>query len=522
MRPRFNDMKKTIKRTLALLLLTVVFLQALPLSSNAAVYSYTWCREIINNAPLNPQKTGFKKLDARVESMIAGFKKDATTTFDLLQACYDWLVRNVTYDRSLVYYPYYDFASRTPCPLPFYAIYFAYEPLFEKEGVCDNFASAFAVMARAIGLDSYIKTGTMTWSAGTTGHTWCEIEIDGVSYLFDAQADNSIYASRGKENHWYFGRRASEMGNEYGYDQTKTDRLRAGTRSVYDECADSYCFVTYSIGGNGSVSIGARSESNAQMSDRSALWNSKDYSYKFSGWLATTGCASFGTSCTFSARPDSGATFLGWYVGNKLVSTDRSYTLTASGDVVVEALFSGDRFGDVQYGKWYYEPVYFCFERSLMSGTSTTRFSPNSVLSRAMAVTVMAKMVDVDAAEYGGSSFDDVAVGTWYAPYVEWAKSAGVTAGVTATEFKPSDPVTREQFAVFLNALARYKKYGYISNADISHFADASAVDAWASGAVKWASSLGIMAGDDRGYISPRSQVTRAQAAAMVMRFRTA
>ena len=517
-------MKKSVKmktRALVALLLAAIFcVGAFPVFTSAATYSHYSCRDVINGAQLRPQKTGFITLDKRVETLISGFKKNAKDTFELLQACYDWLVRNVTYERSLVYYPHYDFASRTCCPFPYLVVYFAYEPLFKYEGVCDNFACAFAVMARAIGLDAYIKTGTMTWSAGTHSHTWCEIEIDGVSYLFDAQADNSIYASRGKEQHWYFGRKASTMGSEYGYDTTKTAQIRKGTNSVYDKAEEKYCFVTCSVGGNGSVTYGGVSESRARNADPSRQYYGSDYTYKFSGWLPSTGCASFGATCTFTAKPNSGASFLGWYVGNKLVSTSTQYSLTAKSDTLVEALFSGERFNDVASGTWYHDAVYYCANNSLMSGVSMTRFAPTTTLSRAMAVTVIAKMINVDASKFTEVSFEDVVKGSWYAPYVEWAKSVGITAGISETRFAPAASVTREQFAVFLNALARYKNYGHLSNANISGFSDASSIHSWALNAMKWAYAKGIISGNDKKQLSPLSDISRAEAAVMVKKFR--
>jgi len=515
-----TNKKIVLRRMISLLFAALFIFQCFQIVSFADTYSYTWCEDLINSVELHPQKTGFTALDNRVSALISGFKKNASTGFELLQACYDWLVRNVTYDRSLVYYPYYDFASKYKCPVPFYAIYFAYEPLFKYEGVCDNFASAFMIMARAIGFDSYLKTGYMTWSAGTTSHTWCEIEIDGVSYIFDPQADNSTYKSRGREIHWYFGRPASQMASTYSYNSSLTAKFREGTTSVTASRSAEYCFIKYSVGGNGTVSSGGVSESSAQLAARVALWTNGNYSHQFSGYLSTTGCASIGASVKLTATPKSGASFLGWYVSNKLVSTNTVYTFTAKNDVTVEALFSGERFNDVASGTWYHDAVYYCFKNSLMSGTSITKFEPDTVLTRSMAVTILAKMVNADVSSYTDVSFADVKKGSWYAPYVEWAKDVGITAGTSDTLFSPEGKVTREQLAVFFNALARYKNYGHISNADLSKFSDADQIHSWALNAMRWAYVKGILAGNTEGRIMPLEYATRAQTAVMVKKFR--
>ena len=498
--------------------------QLVPLTSAAASYDYTSARKLLNNAKLYPQKTGYQKLDARVAELISSFRKNASDTFDLVVAAYDWLVYNVTYDRTITYYPNYDFNSRRYCPVPFYAVYFAYDPLFMREGVCDNFSSAFVVMARAIGLDAYLISGTQVTSSQTYSHVWTEIVIDGVPYIFDPQSDNSVYKSQGKNRHLYFGRpsSSSDMVKMYRPDSSRTPRFKAASTPVDQTPEAGYCYITYAAGGDGKVTDNGLTQSQAQMKARVELWNRKNYSHQFAGYLSDTSLASFGTSVTLKATPSSGAQFLGWYIGSKLVSQSTSYTLTAEKDTFVEALFTGEQFRDVKSGSWYHDAVYFCSSRSLMNGTYVTLFEPDAPLTRGMAVVILGKLAGADVSGYTGSSFTDVETGKWYSAYVQWAKENGIAKGYKDGRFGYADPVTREQLAVFFWALAGYLKYGNKRPADLSRFSDASQIHSWASDAMQWAYSIGLIAGTDTGKLLPLETATRAQTAVMVRKFRTA
>ena len=515
-----------IKRITVVALVLVMCAGVFPMRAEAA-YDYTSVRTILNNAALYPQKTGFRTIDQKVETMLNGFRQNASTTFDLMVAAYDWLVYNVTYDSSITYYPYYDFDSYTRSPVPFYAVYFGYDPLFMKEGVCDNFSSAFVIMARAIGLDAYLRWGKQVTSSRTYDHMWVEIKIDGVGYIFDPQSDNSVYKSQGRNRHLYFGCPAATS-SMYRVQDGRLDnkKLTAAFTPTGTTLPIEYCYVNYAPTGNGTVTGNTQNQSSAQMTARSALFNSKNYSYQFSGWLEGTYVASLGAQITLRAVPDRGETFKGWYVNGQRVSTLSTYSFRASGDVTVYALFSGEKFIDVPEGKWYSGAVYFCLDHAYMTGTSDVTFSPDATLSRAMAVTVMARVAGADLSAYSGvSSYKDVQTGKWYSAAVEWARVSGLSDGYGNGCFGLNDNVTREQLAVMMWGLAEYLDMESVitntseDDTDLSRFSDLSGVHRWALPAIKWAYRNGIISGDDQNRLRPRGSATRAEMAVMVKRF---
>ncbi|MBQ3100066.1 MAG: S-layer homology domain-containing protein [Clostridia bacterium] len=513
--------RKTTVRAITFLIALLMCLYSLPLFSNGA-YSYESARPIINSQKLYPQKTGFTKIDNRVAELLKSFRSKSNDTYELLLNCYDWLVYNVTYESNLVYNPDYDFNSKYKCPVPYYVIEFAYEPLFEYEGVCDNFASAMVLFARAIGLDAYVRTGHMVLRNGTVNsHTWCEIVMDGVSYIYDPQADNSVYKRDGKNRHYYFGPSASSMASTYVKNTSKSAAYEAAHTPVSEPLPQNYCKIGWYIGGNGSITTNATSRSKARSTARSALWNSKNYSHQFTGFLDISFIASKGAQVTLTAIPDEGESFKGWYVNNLLVSSASSYTFYPEKDTYVEALFSGDRFRDVKKESWYYDQVYYCFNSGLMSGMSVTTFAPSEKVTRAMVVSVLGKMIGVNTASYTDLSFSDVRAGSWYAPYVDWAKKSGITSGYNSGVFGTHDHVTREQLAVFFYKFAAHLKYNTGYSKDLSVFSDASAAHDWALPGLRYAYGIGLLTGKNAGILDPRGEASRAELAAMVKRFRS-
>ena len=176
-------------------------------------------------------------------------------------------------------------------------------------------------------------------------------------------------------------------------------------------------------------------------------------------------------------------------------------------------------FSDLDPAAWYHDGIHFVLENGIMNGYDGGIFGPDRSTSRAMIVTMLWRM---EGRPTGGDvSFRDVPDGTWYSEAVGWASSEHIVDGYGPDRFGPDDNATREQLAAILWRYARYKGMD-VSDAedtDIGGFDDASAVSAWAVGAMRWACGAGIIHGTGNGLISPRLDATRAQVATMLMRF---
>ena len=156
-------------------------------------------------------------------------------------------------------------------------------------------------------------------------------------------------------------------------------------------------------------------------------------------------------------------------------------------------------FDDVKPTEWYADAVRCVVEKGLMSGTGTDAFSPDGTTTRGMLMTILARYAGADTT--GGAS--------WYEKGMAWAQSAGISDGRA-----PEAGITREQLVTMLYRYADVPEAGGTLDA----FADADTVSAYAVDAMRWAAANGIVNGS-HGRLNPHGNATRAQVAAMLMRF---
>ena len=174
-------------------------------------------------------------------------------------------------------------------------------------------------------------------------------------------------------------------------------------------------------------------------------------------------------------------------------------------------------FTDVSTSDWFYDDVAFVYENGLFSGTDSRSFSPNASMTRAMLVTVLYRL-EGEPTVTGRSSFIDVRSGAYYEKSVIWAAANGIVTGTDSTSFSPDAKVTREQLAAILYRYAQYRKLDTDASAKLNSFTDADSVSAYASEALGWAVSEGLINGAS-GKLMPKGDATRAQVAAILHRF---
>ena len=208
---------------------------------------------------------------------------------------------------------------------------------------------------------------------------------------------------------------------------------------------------------------------------------------------------SAGTLITVTATPDEGyelayITVDGEKItGNTFRMPDKSVTVSA---VFVPATFP---FVDVKTGDWFYEYVVYVYSNGLMDGTSATTFEPNENMTRAMVWAILAR---IDGETVTGTN--------WLETARTWAMANGVSDGENANGY-----VTREQLATMLWRYAGEPDSDY----SLSAFTDAGSVSDYADTAMAWAVEHSIITGMTDTTIEPQGTATRAQCAAMLMRF---
>ena len=116
-------------------------------------------------------------------------------------------------------------------------------------------------------------------------------------------------------------------------------------------------------------------------------------------------------------------------------------------------------------------------------------------------------------------TFADVDEGAYYGEAVRWAASEGIVKGYSEVEFAPDDLITREQIAAIMQRYADFKGIATDETAGLARFTDAAQVSDWAVGNLQWAVGTGLISGRDDGSLAPQDNTTRAEAAAILMRF---
>lgn len=195
-------------------------------------------------------------------------------------------------------------------------------------------------------------------------------------------------------------------------------------------------------------------------------------------------------------------------------------------DVTIEVIFGevapeptvdvSEIFLDVDPDAWYKDAVQFAYDNGLMTGTSATEFAPDVTTTRAMIVSILARLEGVTAADDAGfTDVDD----EWFATAVNWAANVGVVNGFEDNTFRPNDTITREQLAAILCNYAAWKGEDVSARAELSRYSDAAAISSWATDVMRWAVAENLISGVTTDELQPQGAATRVQVAAILQRF---
>ena len=181
---------------------------------------------------------------------------------------------------------------------------------------------------------------------------------------------------------------------------------------------------------------------------------------------------------------------------------------------------------------WAHEGLDYCIYHGYIAGTSASTVSPNGVCTRAQLVSILYRVQGEPTTVKGyelsklRAPFDDVPRGQWYTDAIWWAKLMGVVSGTSATTFDPEGEITREQLAVILyNYTKQFAPGSLTATGSLAGFPDAASVSSWARTEMAWAVANGLISGTGSGsvaYLTPQGSATRAQVAAILMRFEQA
>lgn len=200
-----------------------------------------------------------------------------------------------------------------------------------------------------------------------------------------------------------------------------------------------------------------------------------------------------------------------------------SFTMPAS-NVAITVKFEvqgSSYYDDVRTDAWYYNAVTFVTDRGYFNGVSEMLFAPYIDMNRAMFVTVLGRMANVDASKYMGLAFSDLEAGMYYVPYVKWANENGIVLGRSDTIFDPEASITREEMAAIMYRYCEYIGMDMTpkNTMFMDRYTDRNEISDWAVTYVEWAVGCGLMRGMTDHTIDPLEHASRAQVAQVIMNF---
>ncbi len=233
-----------------------------------------------------------------------------------------------------------------------------------------------------------------------------------------------------------------------------------------------------------------------------------------SGTVKGAGEYPTGSVVTVKAYPSMGYGFYGWSgEGDRFITSSPDYSFTVLGDTVLFADFVKAPFTDICGRDYYYDPVRWAVEEGITAGISATEFGPSQHCTRAQAVTFLWRFAGCPEPLSSGKLFEDTEADAYYSKAVAWAVENGITAGTGKTTFSPDDPCTRAQIVTFLWRMANKPEVNMVA----LPFTDVPA-DAYYAEAVEYAYYFGITAGTSETTFSPDAYCTRGQIVSFLWR----
>ena len=153
-------------------------------------------------------------------------------------------------------------------------------------------------------------------------------------------------------------------------------------------------------------------------------------------------------------------------------------------------------FYDVPMSRWSAPYIYKLANAGIVSGTGGNMFQPTLYVSREEFVKMLAGVAGANVSAYTGSKFSDVPTSRWSAPYIAWAASLGVTNGDTASTFAPTKYITRQEMAAMIYRYVQISGKTLPTRNTAKNFTDSSLISSWATAAVSTMQQAGIIDGN--------------------------
>ncbi len=417
-----------------------------------------------------------------------------------------------------------------------------------RSGVCQAYSLAYMAVLRELGIDVVMVT------SDEMNHAWNLVEIDGQWYHVDLSFDDPSPDRLGRVLHENF------LLDDDGIKQTATPHygwgssVRCGSSTFQNRIWHGVTSRMIYLGGQWyyidpqSLSLAVSQFDGAMRSDAyrfrerwSTVYSENAYYVGvFSGLSECLGYLFVNTPYDIIIySPDNGRANV-YLEGNGeriFGSSIYKYTLeyylseVPDGDTGVIETFEITGFSEEDFGEplpfddvlrldSYYAAVKFVYSRGLFQGVSSTKFAPDAYLTRAMFVTVLGRLCNVDVSLYTNVMFDDVQDGQWYSPYVQWAADAGIVNGIGGNLFDPMGEITHEQMYKIIALCGEYLNAGVMDTENVLVlYEDREKISDWAFDSIAYCKVNSLIGDKFSQKVYPAAKATRAETADIISRF---
>ena len=444
---------------------------------------------------------------------------------------HDYLISSFRYDETFSKFDVYSFLKK-------------------RVGVCQSYALAYVAVLRELGMDSVVV------SSSEMNHAWNLVKIDGAWYHVDLAFDDPTPDLPGRVLHENFLLSDDQIKKtkqpHYGWESTikcssnKYEKaLWSGVESRMVYLDDQWFFIKKSdnalavsrFNGNYQYIVYSIGDKWYADGDRQKYWAGC-----FSGVSEFLGYIFINTpNQIIIYDPSNGkASIFYEYSGSKMIvgstvfKNNLEYIISPSPNdlshsekVIFEiADFSIDNkiksmpFVDVNRLDYFYNSVRFVCNKGWFKGVSSTRFAPNASLTRAMFVTVLGRLCNVDTTQFKGKLYRDVEDGLWYSAYINWSSLYGIVNGMGDGRFSPNGELNHEQMYKIIAKCGMLLGLGKTDLSDVTvTFEDKSDISWWAKESVEYCMANSLIDDIYLTELKPKDKATRADAAQILYKF---
>ncbi len=174
---------------------------------------------------------------------------------------------------------------------------------------------------------------------------------------------------------------------------------------------------------------------------------------------------------------------------------------------------------DVSPDADYYKAVEYVLSKGYFTGMDDGTFRPDGLFTRAQLAQILWRMGG--SLVSSGCSFPDVDPNEWYYDAISWCCQNGIMTGLSTSSFSPDSPLSRQQMTLILYQYAKYSGVTSGRQGDLSLYPDGSSVSVWAKQGMEWAVGNGLLPIASDNMLNPSSSVTRSDMAMVLYAYDT-